>query len=96
MLATSFLALTRRLEKWGKKNGCKRISLMSWNSLLRIFWKKTFQKINLSLEPISYRTAYLMAVWGFLQSNDGWKAQDWVQASILKLARHPNAKSAEV
>jgi hypothetical protein len=25
------------------------------------------------------KTAYVMAVWGFRQTNGGWKAQDWVQ-----------------
>jgi hypothetical protein len=62
--------------------------------------KKTQQKINLLLAPISYarsEIAYLIAVWGSHQSNDGWKAQNWgAQVSLFKSAHHVTAKSAAV
>jgi hypothetical protein len=61
-----------------------------------ILKKDTAEDKSIIGTHILRKTAYLMAVWGFRQSHDGRKAQDWAQVSIFKSARHATAKSAAV
>jgi hypothetical protein len=61
-----------------------------------ILKKDTAEDKSIIGTHILRKTAYLMALWGFRQSNDGRKAQDWAQVSIFKSALHATAKSAAV
>jgi hypothetical protein len=44
-----------------------------------ILKKDTAEDKAIIITHILRKIAYLMAVWGFCQSNDGRKAQDWAQ-----------------
>jgi hypothetical protein len=61
-----------------------------------ILKKDTAEDKSIIGTHILHKTAYFMAAWGFRQSNDGRKAQDWAQVSIYKSACHATAKSAAV
>jgi hypothetical protein len=79
-------------EKWMYEDFLYVIKFLVQN----ILKKDTGEDKSIIGTHILRKTAYLMAVWGFHQSNDGRKAQDWAQVSIFKSARHASTQSAAV